>query len=270
MKKQLLLLLIAPLALVSCSSNKTTFAAFNEKVQALEDTAVYPYYKVIGSLDFNNEVLPVEATFDQTPKANEFVPYARYNDGFYNAVADLGADPENILIYGMASRSYWLRAPMRLTKDTFYGTVTAGEEEIENRTCANYNLIHIITSYLGQTGSTNPSKNQAYYEILTDENGEVSGFVVGGKGVHTKVTLDNYPCYPDASFFNPEGPYGEWDEGDPLPCYKNTVNAKVDIRFEYNRDGWLVKEEMTSIGYDYNQASASQVSLIAVYSYKFA
>ena len=265
MKKQLLLLLVTPLALVSCSSNKTSFEAFNEKVQAISDTAEYPYYKVIGSLDFNNEVMEVEATFDQTPKSNEFVPYARYNDGFFNETADMASSDENILIYAMASRSYWLRAPMRLNKETFYGKIKVGEVEIENKTCANYQLIHTITSYLGQTGSTNPSMNQAYYELLPD-----GGFAIGGDKVHTKVTLDNYPMYPDASFFDPEGPYGEWDETDPLPFYKNTINAKVNIRFEYNAQGWLVKEEMTSVGYNFNHASASQISLKAVYSYKFS
>ena len=270
MKKQLLLLLVTPLALVSCSAKGTSFEAFKEQVQHLEDTSVYPYYKVIGSLDFNNEVMEVDATFDQTPINGQFVPYARYNDGFFNPTADMSQTDSNILIYAMASRSYWLRAPMRLTKDTFYGTTIVGEKEIENRTCANYILIHTITSYLGQTGSTNPSKNQAYYELTYDANGEVSGFALGGRGVHTRVTLDNYPLYPDAHFFDPEGPYGEWDETDPLPCYKNIINAKVDIRFEYNKDGWLIKEEMTSVGYDYNTASASQVSLRAVYSYKFS
>lgn len=265
MKKKLLLLLVTPLALVSCSSNKATFESFNEKVQELSDTAEYPYYKVVGSLDFNNEVMEVNATFDQTPKADTFVPYARYNDGFFNSTADLATSPDGILIFAMASRSYWLRAPMRLTKDTFYKKTMVGETEVENRTCANYILTHLITSYLGQTGSTNPSKNKAYYELLPD-----GGFAIGGDAVHTKVTLDNYPFYPDASFFDPEGEYGEWDEGDPLPCYKNVINAKVNIRFEYDNKGWLVKEEMTSVGYNYNDASASQISLKAVYSYKFS
>ena len=64
--------------------------------------------------------------------------------------------------------------------------------------------------------------------------------------------------------------YGEWDPDDPLPLYyKNTVNAKVNIRFEYNKDGWLVKESMTSVDYNFNVASTSQVSLEAVYSYQF-
>ncbi len=265
MKKQLLLFLVTPLALVSCSSNKVSFDTFNEKVQGIGDTALYPYYKVLGSLDFNGETMKVDADFKEEPKSDTFVPYARYNDGFFNPTADMTLEDDDILIYAMASRSYWLRAPMRLTQDTFYGKSKVGETEVENRTCANYILTHIITSYMGQTGSTNPSNNNYYYELLSD-----GGFAIGGDKVHTRVTLDNYPCYPDEKFFDPDGEYGEWDDGDPLPCYKNIINAKVNIRFEYNKDGWLVKEEMTSVGYDFKQSSTAQVSLIAVYSYRFS
>lgn len=265
MKKLILLTLVLPIALVSCSAKHTSFEDFKEKVQQVEDTIEYPYYKVIGSLDFNNEITHVDATFDQTPKANEFVPYARYNEGFFNEIADMKTEDTDIVIYGMASRSYWLRAPLRINKDNFFVKQQVGEAEIVNKSCASYIIQHLITSYLGETGSTNPSKNQCYYELLPD-----GGFVIGGEKVHTKVTIDNYPIYPDKNFFRPveEGGYGDWDEADPLPCYKNIVNAKVDIRFEYNAKGWLVKESMTSVGYDYNQPTASQVSLEAVYSYK--
>ena len=111
-------------------------------------------------------------------------------------------------------------------------------------------------------GSANPSKNNMTYEYAAD-----GGFVFVGNAVHTNVKIDNYPYYPD---YNAHPELGDWDEDDPLPCYKNLVNAKVNVRFEYNKDGWLVKEEMTSLGYDYNEASDAQISLVANYTYKFS
>lgn len=355
MKKKFLSLLLLPLALTSCGNSPVSLDQMKEKLASVSDAANYPYYKVVGSIDFNNQVLEVDAEFSEDPGYNTLVPYSRYNDGFYNATLDTSeANVEDIIIYSLASKSYWLRAPLRIHKSNFYsevytiagatmnggaitidaddgkiGSVTlkdaTGEKDYvdakivninaagftlscfyqkseeekeayefnfnrsgavdenliyagefadqyqnklvvnkgtrENTTCAHYLLQHIITSYIGQTGSTNPSKNQMKMAYTAD-----GGFVFYGEAVHSQILIDNFPYYPDPSE-HPE--IGEWDEEYPLPCYKNKVNAKVDIRFEYNAEGWLVKEEMSSSGYDYNTISSSQVSLKAVYGYKF-
>ena len=355
MKKKFLSLLLLPLALTSCGSSPVSLAQMKEKLANVSDEAKYPYYKVVGSIDFNNQVLEVDAEFSNEPGYVTFVPYSRYNDGFYNATADTSeANIDDIIIYSLASKSYWLRAPLRIHKSNFYSevytisgatmnggaitidasngdigsitmkdggaekdfveakisavnaqglTITAytvnGEEKTahefafnrsgefdadlayageytdnnqnklvvtkgtrENTTCAHYLLQHIITSYIGQTGSTNPSKNQMKMTTTAD-----GGFVFYGEGVHSQILIDNFPYYPDPEE-HPE--IGEWDPEYPIPCYKNKVNAKVDIRFEYNAEGWLVKEEMSSSGYNYDVATASQVSLKAVYGYKFS
>ena len=55
-----------------------------------------------------------------------------------------------------------------------------------------------------------------------------------------------------------------------FPCYKSIINAKANIRFEYDANGWLVKEELTSLDYNYAKASADQIALVAEYTYKFA
>ena len=355
MKKKFLSLLLLPLALSSCGKSPLSLEQMREKVGAVSDAAQYPYYKVVGSIDFNNQVLEVDAEFSNEPGYNTFVPYSRYNDGFYNATVDTSeANVDDIIIYSLASKSYWLRAPLRIHKSNFYsevytisgasmnggaitidlatgniGSITmkdGGEEKDfvdakisavdaqgltiaanlvigeetqakeftftrsgqmdenlayageytdqnqnklvvskgtrENTTCAHYLLQHIITSYIGQTGSTNPSKNQMKMATTAD-----GGFVFYGEAVHSQVLIDNFPYYPDPEE-HPE--IGEWDPEYPIPCYKNRVNAKVDIRLEYNAEGWLVKEEMSSSGYDYNVATTSQVSLKAVYGYKFS
>lgn len=348
MKKKFLTLLLIPLILTSCNSGEMSLASMRAKIDNVSSERIYPFYKVVGSADFNGITHEVDKEFADEPSTTTFVPYARYNDGFYNETLDTSeANVEDIIIYGMASKSYWLRAPLRINKDNFYKEVytassvtingesssianetlehlqlkegeyfdvsiaeasqnalildahkLVGEEEQyvalsfaregeanpefylagtfkdangnvivvkqgsrENTTCAHYLLQHIITSYVGQTGSTNPSKNQM--KMATTSSG---GFVFYGDKVHTTLYLDNLPYYPDASE-HPE--LGEWDPDYPLPCYKNKINAKVNIRLEYNAQGWLIKEEMNTLDYNYNNLTTSQAAVKAVYGYKF-
>ena len=265
MNKKIASFLLIPVLLTSCGQNSLSLEKAKEIVSNYSIDTKYPYYKVIGSLDFNGEILNVDATFDQTPEVDKFVPYARYNEGFYNESADPRSTDFDIIIYAMASRSYWLRAPLRINSENFftYSKDKASGEytDSENNTCAHYILEHLVTSYAGQAANANPSSKYMYIEALPD-----GGIAFGGKEVHTYVTIDNYPYYPDYDNI-PE--LGEWKDYNPLPCYANKVNAKVNIRFEYDKDGWLVKESMTSIGYNANLASKTQVSLQAVYSYKF-
>lgn len=353
MKKKLLSLLLFPLILTSCGEANFSLDQMREKLSNLSDEALYPIYKVVGTADFDNLVTDVDAEFHNDPGIDTFVPYSRYNTGFYNMTADISeADPNNIIIYSLASKSYWLRAPLRITKSNFYQevysikdatlnneaitinnrnyeigeitlldengqpqkyldskiksavdkllTITAkkdGSEETsqivftnqgevdesyayagtfkdannnvlvinkgsrENTTCAHYLIQHIITSYLGQTGSTNPSKNQMRMEYHED-----GSFSFIGDAVHSIIYIDNLPYYPDPAE-HPE--VGEWDPEYPIPCYKNKVNAKVNIRFDYNAEGWLVKESMSTIDYNYDVSTVSQCSVVAVYGYKF-
>lgn len=343
--KLLPLLAIIPV-LASCSGGNASFDDFLAKAETLSNAPLYPYYRVQGMMDFNKEVLEVDEVFDKNPGVDTFVPHSRFNDGFYNMSLDNAESSGNITIYGMSSKSYWLRAPLRITEDNYYTTVASdngngtyngiaieinynsgvidglgeeysmptitkkdkadlntiilsyskGDEEVaieltrstevdetvfydgtwkaegielvlhqgkrENRTCAHYLIEHIITSYMDLDGSANPSKNNMSYELLSD-----GGFAFVGNAVHTNIKVDNYPYYPD---FNTHPELGDWDEDDPLPCFKNLVNAKVNVRFEYNSEGWLVKESLESLGYDYNVATDAQISLIANYTYKFS
>jgi hypothetical protein len=263
MKKKFLALLLLPLTLTSCGSKGVSFAKMKEHIDDIADTsAKYPYYHVVGMLDFNNEILDVDAVFDQTPSTTEVIPYARYNEGFYNSTLDKTTNP---IINSLSSRSYWLRAPLRITPDNYYAVNAATESE--DVSCAHYIISHIITSFKDQNGSINPPSSVMVYDLHSD-----GSFSFYGEAVHSKVKIDNYPYYPD---YNNIPELGEWDEENPLPCYGTTgvgniVDAKMNIRFDYNAEGWLIKESLETIGYDYRVASKSQVSLIAVYSYTFA
>ena len=264
MSKKFIPLLLLPLLLTSCGQDSLSLEKTQELVSEYSTEALYPYYKVIGSLDFDGHILRVEELFDKNPEPGTFVPYARYNDGFYNKIADKKKTDTDIVIYAMASRSYWLRAPMRINSENFfaYALDNNGEPtQDENTSCAHYILEHLITSFVGLNAHANPSSMSMYIHKTKD-----GGLVFGGSAVHTEITIDNYPFYPDYENI-PE--LGEWDDSIPLPCYKNRVNAKVNIRFVYNKDGWLVRESMSSIGYNSAKPSKAQVSLDAIYSYEF-
>ena len=48
------------------------------------------------------------------------------------------------------------------------------------------------------------------------------------------------------------------------------VDGRFDIRFEYDKDGWLKSETLQTVDYDYRNTTDSQVSLKSIYDYKFS
>ena len=263
MKNKLVLLLLTPLLLTSCAKNSVSFETLKEYIDTIENTNEHPYYRVNGSLDFNGiitEISDEDGLFDQNPNGSTYVAHARYYEGFYNAyTTDSDVEDEShVMIFAMASRSYWLRAPLRIHKDNFYNTL---EDGTENPTCAHHILDYYICAWLNASGSVNASSNKPYYEKLPN-----GGFAIGGKNVRTKITIDNYPYYLDYAK-HPE--LGEWDEYEPLPCYKSVVDGRFDIRFEYDEHGWLKSEMLQTSDYNYRDTKDSQVALKSVYTYKF-
>ena len=333
--------LLLPLLLASCGSG-ASFEQIQKIVNDIDSGNLYPYYQVKGMLDFNNEIIEVDQIFDKNPSANTFVPYARYNEGFYTSL-DSAEAKADVKIYGMSSKSYFLRAPLRITKENFFSKLgnnsgngtyngayfevryntgsigvigdmtnvtladlnetsitlkyTLNEEDKQvvltrateykaevpyngrfvdnegnvlvlnqtervNKTCANYLLESIITSFASEGVLYNPSSMKMTYELLPD-----GGFAFVGNKVHSKVYFDNYPYYPDPEK-HPE--MGSWEASNPLPCYKNFINGKYNVRFEYNKDGWLTKEWLETLDYNYNVASRYQASLVSTYTYKFS
>ena len=262
--KKLLVFLLTPLLLMSCSGSKVSFEKLKSHINEISDTHEHPFYKVNGQLDFNGiitEITEEDGLFNKNPNGTSYVANARYYEGFYNAfTSDSDVEDESqVVIFALSSRSYWLRAPLRITKDNFYVELEDGEE---NPTCAHYILDHIICAWLDASGAVNASNNKPYYELTKD-----GGFAIGGKGVRSKVTIDNYPYYED---YDRHPELGTWSEFEPLKCYKSVVDGRFDIRFEYNKDGWLISETLKTMDYDYRKDIDSQVSLKSVYTYKFS
>ena len=270
MKKKLALLLLTPLLLTSCNQNSVSFAKLKAHIDNIADSGEHPYYRVNGALDFNGTITEIseeDGLFDKNPNGASYVANARYYEGFYNAfTSDSDVDNESdVVIFAMSSRSYWLRAPLRIHKDNFSVMLkdeNGQDTEQENPTCAHHILDYIICAWLDASGSVNASSNKPYYEILND-----GGFAIGGRAIRTKVTIDNYPYYLNYAK-HPE--LGEWDEYEPLPCYKSVVDGRFDIRFEYDKDGWLKSEMLQTVDYDYAKTIDSQVALKSVYTYKFS
>ena len=271
--RKLLLLAVIPLLLTGCKHKSVTFKQLLNRVNGIENTAEHPYYKVVGSIDMKGmvtEITEEDGTFTNMPNGYSYVENARYNEGFYNEVAEImtlgGSEDyseEEIMIYGMASRSYWLRMPLRLHKDNFYGK---REDGSLNQSCGFANLRRLIVAWKDAYGSVNASTNDMYFELLSN-----GGFAIGGDNVRTKIYIDNYPYYMSYER-HPE--LGEWTEDDPLPCYSYNgdgfIDGKFNIRFVYDKDGWLKSEYLATSDYDYNKTIDSQLALRSVYNYQFS
>lgn len=269
MKKRTLLLSLVPLLLTSCGTRGVPLQRLINHINNIEDTHEHPYYRVVGSIDIHGMVTEIseeDGLFDQMPNGYSYVENARYNEGFYCSKAErmmmngLSSYTESdIVIHGMASRSYWLRMPMRLHKDNFY----ALKGDALNRSCGYANLKYLITAWADNPGSVNASYNKPYYEILPD-----GGFAIGGENVRTSIYIDNYPYYMSYAR-HPE--LGEWDEDDPLPCYSygTKLDGRFNIRFVYDKDGWLKSEYLATSDYDYGKTIEAQLALRSVYTYKF-
>ncbi len=271
--KRLLLLAIVPLLLTSCKHKSVTLAALINRINGIAHTDDHPYYKVVGSIDMNGRITEIsdeDGTFVNMPTGYSYVENARYNEGFYNEVAEImtlgGASDysqDEIMIYGMASRSYWLRMPLRLHKDNFYGLRADGSL---NMSSGYGNLRNLIVAWKDAYGSVNASNNNMYFELLSN-----GGFAIGGDNVRTKIYIDNYPYYMSYTR-NPE--LGEWDPDDPLPCYSfngdGFIDGRFNIRFEYDKDGWLKREYLATSDYDYNKTIDTQLALRSVYNYQFS
>lgn len=277
MNKKIALTLLVPLLLTSCRTNTVSLDAIIKHIDKIENTGEHPYYVVAGSIDIGGRITEItEGVFDKMPNGSTYVANARYNEGFYNARAERTMmhgvdyyDESEIVIYGMASRSYWTRMPLRLHKDNFYVTridEDTGEEEL-NLSCGFANLHTLIVAWDGAYGTINAPGNKDYYQILPD-----GGFVFGGDNIRTKIYIDNYPFYMNYETHPELG--GEWDPNRPLPLYSYAGDGYIDgrfyISFEYDKDGWLRREYIATSDYDVRKTTQGQMCLEAVYNYKFS
>lgn len=257
MKNKVLSLLLFPLLLTSCGRNNASFESFKNAVDNLPDNDKFPTYHVEASIDLHDMVIEYDEEFDQAPAMDTYVPNARYNEGF-----KIAKDGNNPVIYTMSSRSFFLRAPLKIDSSNFY---VQNENGGENNSCANAIFKRIITYFaVTNEGRFNPPDTVMYYELLSN-----GGFAVGGDKVRTQFAVDNYPYY-----YNPakHAELEPWDEENPTPLFSTDstyLDGRWNIRFEYNAEGWLVKESAETIGYKASVSTPEQVALYSTYTYEF-
>ena len=287
MKKRYLLSLLIPLLLTSCGRSGVSLSKMRAHIGNIDVTDTpeheqHPYYKVVGSIDIAGmytEISEEDGTFDKMPNGETYVANARYNEGFYNEAAErvtmLGVsdyDEEDIVIYGMSSRSYWSRMPLRIHKDNFYVEKDLVDKDDQvigktlNRSCAYANLLYFINAWCDAIGSVNASSNHMYMEILPN-----GGFAFGGDNIRTQICIDNYPFYLN---FEKHPELGTWNPRKPLPCYSyygsGFMDGRFNIRFVYDKYGWLQSESVCTSDYKFSSSTQNQLAFKAIYSYRFS
>lgn len=260
--KCLITLGLVPLALTSCGSGSLSLEQMKEYVNTIENTDVYPFYRVRGACNFNNEYIEVDSEFVNDFREYEYVPYTRYNEGFL----DPNFDNEDALTFANGSKSYWARMPLRITKDNFYGEVDDGRKISINSSCAYYQLYHYMKTWSDSQVKNADPGGEVVMQLLKDKEGNTTGFVFYGENLHSKITFDNFPIYPDTNDIV-HFPYGvDYLEN---PMFKNEIDASFNFRFEYNSLGFLTREYIASVNYNDKESSDTQFCAEALYTYRF-
>lgn len=267
--KYLITLGLVPLALTSCGSGSLTLDQMKEYINNIDDSAAYPFYRVIGACDYNNEFIEVDREFTKDYRPQEYVAYTRYNPGTYDPDFDIAEDEENTLNFNDGSKAYWSRMPMRLTKNNFYGEIDDGKQVKINSTCSYYQLFHYMKTWSDSQVKNADAGGEVVMNVIKDDKGEVSKFVFYGENLHSKILINNFPLYADPADTQhfPDGIY--YSIVGPAPMYQNEIDGTFNFRFEYNKDGWLTREYIASVNYNSKDSNDTQFCAEAIYSYLF-
>lgn len=176
---------------------------------------------------------------------------ATYNEYFIEAelnIAGIPASDNSYVSYQAetfddTSRSYYLGAPMRLTSDNFYIEITktnpnTGVElpkELDKNNCV-YGIIHSILIFASGSLST-----------ITLEDNNQGGLIFSTYNSDTFLTINHV------------------NEFDPtIPSIGNFA-GRINGQFEYNNEGYLIREEVWSIHYDEAKVNKDP-SMLHIYS----
>ena len=263
--KHLFPLLIIPMALASCGSKGLSVEQMQDYLDNISSEEVYPYYRVVGAIDYNNKYITVDNEFTRDFREGEFVPYSRYYPGSYDPEFD-EYEEDLCMNFANASKSYWSRMPLRITKDSFYGIYNDGHKDVINSTCTYYKLLHYMKTWYDSPVKNADSGGEMVMEVAKDKEGNVTGFNFSGVNLHSKITIDNYPMYPntDDLVHFPNGVLSSEE------MYRNEIDATFNFRFEYDKNGWLTREYIASANYNDKSSNEVQFYCEAIYSYLFS
>ena len=264
--KRYLPLLLIPMALASCAKPLSVeqLKEYIDTIQIHEDE--YPYYRVVGAIDFNNTYIEVDSEFTEDFREGQFIPYSRYNPGSFDPDYDTDYDEKDTMSFANASKSYWARMPMRITGKSFYGEAInpKGVKEI-NSTCDYYKLHSYMKPWAESQVKNADSIGKMKMEFIKADNGEINGFVFYATDLHSLIHIDNYPEYPDINT-STHFPFGI--EGYET-MYQNQIEARFNFRFEYNKDSWLTREYIATTNYNPSKSHDTQFYCEALYTYSF-
>lgn len=158
----------------------------------------------------------------------------------------LAANIENELV----SSSYYLRAPLQLTSTNYYvekGNPAELSYDAANADKANcvYGIIHSLLIYA--SGSTS-----SLYMRETEEGGLIF-FATNSDTFLTILNVNNI----------------DFGDGNPL-VYTGNFAGRINGEFEYNKEGYLVRETVWSINYKAEKVATDPTMLFLESTYTYA
>lgn len=238
MKFRKLSLLLIPALLMSCGSGVKSLSLDEARIIINNfkhnGSPTYTHYSIDAEIQI--AAFPIEDNSYQSDPANleQLSITADNNDNLSNNITN-----------GLISSSYYLGAPLKLDIKNFFkekGQETTGNNinNVDKSNCV-YGIVHSILIFA--SGSTSS---------LAMEETETGGIIFSVTNSDTFLTIANVNSFPALDIY-----------------YTGNFAGRINGQFEYNNQGYLVREEVSSIHYDKSKAATdgSMMHLISEYSY---
>ena len=235
MKFQKFSLLLVPALLMSCSTGiKGLTIEEGRSVVSAFNSASYTNYTVNASIQIAAQPIAINSYVTDPTSPEVLTTDAGNTDSLANNIANL-----------LVSSSYYLGIPLKLDTDNFFkvGKNATNENDIKgvDKTNSVYGLIHSIVIFEGTVN----------YDIVLEET-ETGGLSFSVTNSYNYLTISNVNSFPSLDIYN-------------VGNYAGRFNAT----FEYNNEGYLVKEQVVSVNYDETKAAtdSSMLYLLSTYQY---
>lgn len=235
-------LLLIPALLMSCANDGPTSLGLDEAifhVISMDTMQSYTHYSVDAQIEIAAFPKEMNSYVSDPDNLEKLVTTPRL------VYKDLTLEQQ--LTRGLISSSYYLGAPLKLSKTNFFkekvNKVNSKDEfiNVDKSDCV-YGVVHSLLIYA--SGSTS--------SLLINKT-ESGGMIFSTYNSDTFLTISNVNTFPEYDLY-------------PKANFAGRINGE----FEYNNEGYLIREEVWSIHYDATKASTdgSMMRLISTYSYQ--